>query len=119
MVNAAVKERAVVADEYEALLPVQILRHLRAPLRVKVVCRLVYKQKAVPPEEQARKHKLCALAVAQCIKRAVQRARVHVKAVYFAQYLPFLGIGANGGYAVHCKRVRLRHIKGKIIEFHA
>ena len=34
MVNAAIKERAVVADEYEALLPVQILRHLRAPLRV-------------------------------------------------------------------------------------
>ena len=49
MVNAAVKERAVVADQNEALLPVQILRHLRAPLRVKMVCRLVYKQEAVAP----------------------------------------------------------------------
>ena len=119
MVNAAVKERAVVADEYEALLPVQILRHLRAPLRVKMVCRLIYKQEAVAPEEHSGKHKLGPLAVAQGIKRAVQRARVHVQAVYFAQYLPFLRIGTNGGYAVHCKRVRLRHIKGKIIELHA
>ena len=80
---------------------------------------LVYQQKAVPPEEQARKHKLCALAVAQCIKRAVQRPRVHVQAVYLPKHLPFLRIGANGGYAVRCKGVRLGYVKGKIIEFHA
>ena len=112
VVAAGVEQVAVVRSEDEAALAGKVAAQSAAALRVQMVGRLVDEGHAALDEEQRREQRLHALAAAEGVERAVERALVKADAPRLALDAPVLR-AADGGHGRARGQRCVFHGKGK------
>ena len=115
MVNRAVEESAVVADEQEAVFAAKVVRQHRASGRVQRIGGFVDERIGILAGEERRQHHAGLFAAGERVERAVERLVRHIQQGQFARQAPILARRRGGLGDLPCG---LRAVRDGVREQH-